>query len=107
MTPISLELQHHLDHQLSITNNLFRYGSTAWAELIREARALYNAGELPEVFEEDLETFESEMAELAEHNGEQVLLETPQYDWHRECWVVYLRDGVTIKQVLLPRYAFE
>jgi hypothetical protein len=107
MTPISLELQYHLDRQLSITNNVFRYGSTAWAELIREARSLYNAGELTEVFEEDIETFESDMAEEASYNGEAVLLETPQYDWTNECWVVYIREGVTIRQVVLPRYAFE
>lgn len=90
---------------MPITNNLFRYGSTAWAELIREARSLYHLGELTEVFEEDLETFESEMAEVGVFEGEEVLLETPQFDWNANCWIAYVRVDVTIQKVTLSSYA--
>lgn len=102
---MSPHLKYHIQSQQSLLNNVFRYGSEAWGALIREARAEYNRGEYAELFDDDLETLESNVAELAEVDGEQVLLEVPLYDWNREVWVIHvLDDRNEVKKVNLPRY---
>lgn len=103
---MSPHLKFHIQSQQSLLNNVFRYGSEAWGALIREARAEYNRGELTELFDDDLETLESNIAEFAEINGEQVMLEVPLYDWDNEVWVIYVRDEHCneVKKVNLPRY---
>lgn len=105
MTP---HLLYHAQSERSLLNNVFRYASPAWGALIREARELYERGELTELYDDDLDVLEGDVAKLAEFNGETVMLEVPEYDWNREVWRVYVRDErYRVVLVDLPRYTFE
>ena len=100
-------LSFHIASGEPLLNNVFRYGSEAWCELIREARTMYDAGELTELVEDDLETLEGDVAKEAEHHEDgKILLEVPTYDWNRELWVVYVHDvhRNEVVRVVLPRY---
>jgi hypothetical protein len=106
----SAALEFHIATGDSLLNNVFRYGTEAWCELIREARELYERGEFTELYDDDLETLEGDIAKTAVHDEDgEVLLEVPLYDWNREIWVTYVRDQVRnrIVKVTLPRYTFE
>lgn len=102
-------LEFHIASGASLMENVFRYGTEAWCELIREARELYERGEFTELYDDDLETLEGDIAKIVQHpeDGE-VLLEVPQYDWNREVWVTYVRreDCNEVVKVHLPRYTF-
>lgn len=101
-------LEFHIATGDSLLNNVFRYGTSAWCELIREARELYERGEFTELYDDDLETLEGDVAKIAQHPEDgKVLLEVPQYDWNREVWVTYVRrpDCNEVVKVHLPRYA--
>lgn len=101
-------LEFHIASGESLMNNVFRYGTKAWCDLISEARAMYEAGELTELYDDDLETLEGDVAKSAIHQDDgEVLLEVPQYDWNREVWVTYVRDQTCnrVVKVHLPRYA--
>ena len=78
---ISENLRDHLAHDRLLVENVFRYGSPAWAALIREVRALYDEGLIDELDEEDYDLLESDTGELAEFNGMQVMLDTPEVLW--------------------------
>ena len=105
---MSPHLEHHVRSERSLLENVFRYGSSAWAALIREARIEYNAGRLTELYDDDLQTLESELGEIAFFEGREVLLEVPLYDWNREVWVLYARDPRNrISEVSLPRNTFS
>lgn len=52
--------------------DVFRYGSTAWVELVREARAAYVAGHLDDLVEEDFDLLESNI-------GEAILIDGREY----------------------------
>ncbi len=99
---ISVELRHHLDRGIELHRNEFRYGSTSWAELIREARELYHAGHLNDLVEEDYVLLESDAGELAEFQGRSVLLDTPEIDHDSpEYLIVHVREDGVVKRVRL------
>lgn len=103
---MSPHLKYHIQSEQSLLNNVFRYGSEAWGALIREARAEYVRGEFTELFDDDLETLESNVAELVEIDGEFVMLEVPMYDWDRDVWVIHVLDETCneVKRIHLPGY---
>lgn len=105
----SKALEYHIASGESLLNNVFRYGTDSWCALIREARELYDSGQLTELYDDDLETLEGDVAKIAEHFEDgQVLLEVPQYDWNREVWVTYaMSECNEVTKVILPRYTFE
>ena len=55
---ISEDLQYHIDHKMSITENVFRPGSNKYFDLIKEARQLFDSNQI-ELSELDQELFES------------------------------------------------
>ncbi len=102
---VSHALLYHLEREIPITECVFRYGSEAWCELVCEARALYELGEV-EVCDEELELLESEAGVVVEHNGEKVILDTPQVSWDLingdeipTKFHVYVRDNGNIVRV--------
>ena len=97
---ISNALLYHMKHDLTLSENIFRYGSKAWGAVIREARALYNNGELDDLDFDDYKLLESDMAEIATFQGKEVLLDTPETNWDKEGWTyVYVREGNVVKRV--------
>jgi len=83
---MSPDLIEQLSSGKPLLENIFRYGSDRWGQLIREAREEYESGNLTEVNEYDFEVLESQTAELGEYNGVQVLLEAPLPIHDRRGW---------------------
>lgn len=109
---ISEELQYHMDNKISLDENLFRYGSPKYFNVINEARKLYNEG-YGQWSEEDIELLESErgkffiyegerlpldfpMVNEAEYQGKKVELNKPKSGGSKK-WYVYVRNPKTGK----------
>lgn len=101
---MSPNLEYHIRSERSLLNNVFRYGSSAWGALIREARSEYNAGRLTELYDDDLVTLESDIAEIAVYEDQEVLLEVPVYEFDKNIWVIFVRISNKITRVVLPGY---
>jgi hypothetical protein len=78
---LSENLRYHVDNQLPLTENTFRYGSTAFLNLWAEARSLY-LREIIHVNEDDKQILEE--TDLGNYgileNGERVPLDLPMED---------------------------
>lgn len=73
----SESLKYHLDNNKPITENIFRPGSEAFYEVIKEARQLFDAGKV-NLCSIDKEIFEStEIGKFGYFNGELVPLDLP------------------------------
>lgn len=109
---ISEQLQYHLDNKISISENVFRYGSPKYFEVINEARELYKKG-YGQWSEEDIEILESERGKFfiyegerlpldfplineAEYKGKKVELNKPKSGGPKK-WYVYVRNPKTGK----------
>lgn len=74
---ISENLQYHIDNKLSILENVFRSGSEAFFNLLKEARDLYDEG-LLEMSELDKELFENtDIGKFVEFEGRIIALDLP------------------------------
>ena len=74
---ISESLQYHLDNNKPITENIFRPGSSAFYEVIKETRKLFDMNNV-ELCDIDKEIFEStDIGKFAMFNGELVPLDLP------------------------------
>lgn len=109
---ISEQLQYHIDNKISISENVYRYGSPKYFEVINEARELYKKGH-GKWSEEDLEILNSErgkffiyegkrlpldfpMINEAEYQGKKVELGKPKSGGSKK-WYVYVRNPKTGK----------
>jgi len=73
----SESLKYHLDNNKPITENIFRPGSKAFYEVIKEARQLFDAGKV-NLCDIDKEIFEStEIGKFGYFNGKLVPLDLP------------------------------
>ena len=113
---MSKELKYHLDKKISLTENIFRYGSDKYFEVINEARVFYKQGfEFDdfdkELLESDLGTivktksgkeipldmpFEYGSINEAEYKGKKVQLNKPKSGGSKK-WYVYVRNPKTGK----------
>ena len=74
---ISENLQYHIQNNISVTENIFRYGSVSYFELLKECRNFFDKGDI-ELFDTDKELFESsDIGRFAMFNGELVPLDLP------------------------------
>ncbi|HPZ24135.1 MAG TPA: hypothetical protein PLC25_04785, partial [Bacilli bacterium] len=74
---ISEHLQYHINNDMSITENIFRYGSESYFNLLKESRKLYDKG-LVELSGHDKELFEtSDIGKFEMFEGELVPLDLP------------------------------
>lgn len=74
---ISEDLQYHLDMNIPITENVFRFGSEGFYDLLRESRKLFDRGEI-EFSGIDKELFETtDLGKFGEYKGEMVPLDLP------------------------------
>ena len=96
---ISLEeaVQYHLDNKVSFTENVFRPGSDMFFQMIGEAKRLYQKGNYTPVdgYEQDL--LDSDIGEIAEYEGQQVVLDYPIEEGLEECWSGYTQKGMKKK----------
>jgi hypothetical protein len=96
---VSLEeaVQYHLDNNISITENVFRPGSDMFFQLIDEAKRLYVEGNYTPVDEYEQELLESDIGEVAEYEGQTVVLDFPIEEGLEECWTGYVQKGMKKK----------
>jgi len=116
---VSKNLQYHLDKNIPLHENAFRYGTEAQLKLFKEVRSLYNENKLylnPEdrwlventnignygLFEEqfvplDVPFLEEGLNE-AEYQGKEVQLGKPKRGGSKKFYV-YVKDGDKVKKV--------
>ena len=74
---VSENLQYHIENNISVTENIFRYGSVSYFELLKECRNLFDKGAI-ELFDTDKELFEgSDIGRFGYFEGELVPLDLP------------------------------
>ena len=74
---VSEHLQYHIDNNMSVTENIFRYGSDSYFNLLKESRELYDNGKI-ELSGHDKELFEgSDIGRFEMFEGELVPLDLP------------------------------
>lgn len=113
---MSEELKYHIDNKISLTENVFRYGSEKYFEVIREAREMKEKGFHfddfdTDLLESDLGTFvytksgkkipldmpfEYGSINEAEYQGKKVQLNKPKKGGSKK-WYVYVRNPKTGK----------
>ena len=73
-------IEYHLENNLSLHDNVYRYSSDAFVELFAEARKLVNEGAI-QLSEEDLNLLETtDIGEYCIFEGEKVPLDLPMVD---------------------------
>ena len=91
-------VKYHLDNNISITENVFRPGSDMFFELMSEAKRLYKEGAYTPADEYEQELLESDIGEIAEYEGQLVVLDFPIEDTLEEaCWSGYVQKGMKKK----------
>lgn len=75
-TYISENLQYHLKHGLTINESVFRIGSKAWCDLIREVRNMYYNSNI-NLTEDEKHIIESDAGRYGNFKGERVPLDAP------------------------------
>ena len=73
---VSEHLSYHLKNKLSLTESVFRAGSEAYIDLVKEARVLWKMGGYQPKIEE-LELLQSDIGQFGIYEGEKVPLDTP------------------------------
>lgn len=74
---VSENLQYHLENNLSISDSVFRMGSTAWCELVNEVRSLHESGKIA-LNENDEFIVLTEAGRTGVYQGKQVPLDSPK-----------------------------
>jgi hypothetical protein len=75
-TVISSNLKYHLDHNLTLEENIFRTYSESYFLLINEVRELYNQ-DLIELNDDDVDIVESDLGRKSIYEGMEVYLDAP------------------------------
>ena len=89
---LSQNLRYHVQNQLPLTENTFRYGSDSFLNLWAEARALY-LREIIDVSENDVEVLtETDLGNYGMYEGKSVPLDLPMLD-EEEGVPHYTKDG--------------
>jgi len=78
--PISENLLYHIKNGKPITENTFRYGSTAFINLWKEARTLYSRGILDVGEDDEHIVLETHLGEYGMFEGDRVPLDLPMVD---------------------------
>ena len=78
--PISENLLYHIKNGKPLTENTFRYGSTAFINLWKEARTLYSRNILDVGDEDEHILLETHLGEYAMFEGERVPLDLPMLE---------------------------
>jgi hypothetical protein len=77
---LSEGLQYHVEMSLPLRETIFRFGSDAHLEMIREARSLWRRGHLS-VDSDDRFILETSLGEWGEYQGRMVPLDLPFEHW--------------------------
>ena len=78
-TIVSEGLRYHLDNQIPLVENVYRYGSESYFNLINEVRELYNKGKVDLSFMDE-ELIKTDIGKKAIFEGKEVWLDMPMED---------------------------
>jgi len=78
-TIISEGLRYHLDNQIPLLENVYRYGSESYFNLINEVRDLYNEGKVDLSFMDE-ELIKTDIGKKVVFEGKEVWLDIPMED---------------------------
>lgn len=78
-TIVSEGLRYHLDNQIPLVENVYRYGSESYFNLINEVRELYNKGKVDLSFMDE-ELIKTDIGKKAIFEGKEVWLDIPMED---------------------------
>jgi len=90
-------VQYHTENSISFTQNVFRPGSEKFFELIGEAKRLYKEGKYTPADEYEVDMLNSDIGEIAEYEGQTVVLDYPIEEGLEECWTGYTQRGMKKK----------
>ena len=90
-------VQYHLENKISFTENVFRPGSDMFFEMIGEAKRLYKEGKYTPADEYEVDLLNSDIGEIAEYEGQSVVLDYPIEEGLEECWTGYTQRGMKKK----------
>jgi hypothetical protein len=76
-TPISENLKYHIDNNMSVLENIFRPHSDSFYDLIKEARNLWDNGQIGISEADDLLFKTTDLGYFAEFEGQMVPLDLP------------------------------
>lgn len=96
-TTVKESVEYHIENQISFTENVFRPGSEMFFEMISEAKRLYNEGKYTPADEFELDMLNSDIGEIAEYEGQTVVLDYPIEEGLEECWTGYTQKGMKKK----------
>lgn len=85
-TNISESLQYHLEHNLSISNSIFRFGSEEYFNLVNEVRELYHQGKI-RLNENDEFIVLTEAGRTGVYQGKNVPLDSPKRGGSKKFYV--------------------
>ncbi len=78
---LSKGLQYHLDHDLTLDENIFPYGSDEFCDLICEVRDLYYADVIGINYQEDVDWLDSDSGKkFLNHEGKEFILDLPMIE---------------------------
>jgi dephospho-CoA kinase len=90
-------IQYHVENKISFTENVFRPGSEMFFEMISEAKKLYKEGKYTPTDEYEVDMLNSDIGEIAEYEGQAVVLDYPIEEGLEECWTGYTQRGMKKK----------
>jgi hypothetical protein len=96
-TTVKEAVEYHIENQISFTDNVFRPGSDMFFEMIEEAKKLYKEGKYTPADEYELDMLNSDIGEIAEYEGQMVVLDYPVEEGLEECWSGYTQKGMKKK----------
>ena len=77
---LSEGLQYHISEKLPLTESVYRVGSEAYFNIIKEAKEAYAKGDYTPINEEEKEMLNSDLGEWVMFEGERVPLDFPMYE---------------------------
>ena len=90
-------VSYHIENKISFTENVFRPGSEMFFEMISEAKKLYKEGKYRPTDEYEVDMLNSDIGEIAEYEGQAVVLDYPIEEGLEECWTGYTQRGMKKK----------
>ena len=85
---------YHLENNISLIENIFRPGSEMFFEMINQAKYFYHEGKYKPKDEWEKDLLESNIGEIAEFEGQLVVLDYPiEKGLEEACWSGYTQKG--------------
>jgi len=90
-------IEYHVANQISLVENVYRPGSDMFFAMLFEAKRLYSEGNYTPKDEYEQDLLESDIGEVAEYEGQPVVLDFPFEEDLEECWKGYTQKGMKKK----------